>query len=393
MNNLSLNLESVPKELLFILDLVKDTENGSMSIQKERIDEINWDLFIELSMHHRLYPILHSKLKQLGEMVPSYVRKPLYNLYQRNTFQMLHLTAEMENVNKQFDGKEIPILFLKGPMLAQELYGELSMRTCSDIDFLIPIQDLEKAECLLEELGYEKDDYIKTILNDWRWRHHHVTYFHPQKGLKLEIHWRLHPGPGKEPVFEELWERKAVSNLTKTPIFFLGKEDLFIFLTAHGARHGWSRLRWLVDIHQLLQQPIDWRKVLFLSRKYHCREALIQSIVLSKELLNSKLSDQLQTILLGTQPKKLAQRAIYYLENMVNLHTDPVPQEVSRYHERYLFSLMPIKQKIIFMLSFLFPYPEDAETLPLPKKLHFLYFPLRPFLWGWRKTRRKHALP
>ena len=38
-----------------------------------------------------------------------------------------------------------------------------------------------------------KDDYIQTVLNDWKWRHHHVTYFHPEKEIKLEIHWRLNP--------------------------------------------------------------------------------------------------------------------------------------------------------------------------------------------------------
>ena len=75
-----------------------------------------------------------------------------------------------------------------------------------------------------------KDDYIQTVLNDWKWRHHHFTYFHSEKKVKLEIHWRLHPGPGKEPSFTELWERKQKSSLTKFPVYCLGNEDLFLFL-------------------------------------------------------------------------------------------------------------------------------------------------------------------
>ena len=77
---------------------------------------------------------------------------------------------------------------------------------------------------------------------------------------------------------------------------------------------------------------------------------------------------------------------------MVNLHTYPIPEDVAKYHKQYLFKLMSPQQKLIFILSFLYPYPDDAKTLPLPKKIHFLYFPLRPLLWAWRKT-RKHALP
>ena len=52
---------------------------------------------------------------------------------------------------------------------------------------------------------------------------------------------------------------------------------------------------------------------------------------------------------------------------MVNLHTDPVPEDVAKYHKRHLFSLMSNQQKIFFILSFLYPFPTDAETLPLPK--------------------------
>ena len=84
---------------------------------------------------------------------------------------------------------------------------------------------------------------FESVLNDWKWRHHHVTYFHPQKKIKLEIHWRLNPGPAKEPSFRRImgWKRIRVL-LTSYPVYFLGREDLFLFLVSHGARHGWSRL-------------------------------------------------------------------------------------------------------------------------------------------------------
>ena len=82
-----------------------------------------------------------------------------------------------------------------------------------------------------------------------------------KKEVKLEVHWRLNPGPAKEPTFNELWERKRISILlTDSPVYFLGREDLFLFLVTHGARHGWSRLRWLVDIHQIVNKIINWIK-------------------------------------------------------------------------------------------------------------------------------------
>jgi hypothetical protein len=388
-----LNGASIPNEVSFILELLKEGNDQYVQQHKTALcKDIDWDLFIKQAMHHRVYPLLNSKIKMLKDMVPGFVYQFLNQQYRKNTFQMLHLSAEMEQVSKLFTDNQIRTLFLKGPVLAHELYGDLSLRTSCDLDFLVPIQDLEKAEELLEELGYEKDDYIETVLEDWRWRHHHVTYFHSNKRIKLEIHWRLHPGPGKEPNFQELWERKSKSTLTSFPVYLLGKEDLFLFLVAHGARHGWSRLRWLVDIQQMLGQRLDWKRLYLLFKNYHNPHVGGQAIILASQLLNVKITEDMNQFLIGNGPKRLAQDSLFYLERMVNLHTDPVPEEVSSYHTRHLFSLMSTKQKFIFIISFLHPYPEDAKTLPLPKSLHLLYFPLRPILWGWRKT-RKHALP
>ncbi|MFC0269939.1 nucleotidyltransferase family protein [Metabacillus herbersteinensis] len=393
MSNLfNLNTANVPKELKLILELLKNSNHDHLRENRlELFSGIDWDLFIKQSMHHRLFPVLYSKLKKVDEhLIPTYVIQHLSQEYKRNTFKMLHLSAEMEKVSRIFTENTIRLLFLKGPVIAHDLYGDISLRTSSDLDFLIPIGELEKAESILVNLGYEKDDYIKTVLNDWTWRHHHTTYFHPQKRMKLEIHWRLNPGPGLEPSFNDLWKRKRKSKLTTYPVYLLGKEDLFLFLVSHGARHGWSRLRWLLDIHQMTEQDINWKKMNRLLKTFHFHNVGAQALVLTTELLSSKKVDAMKPLLENKRSCNLAQEAIFYLERMVNLHTDPVPEPVSRYHTRHLFSLMTARQKVLFVLSFLHPYPEDAETLPLPKQLHFLYFPLRPFIWAWGRRGRRH---
>ncbi|WP_106496647.1 nucleotidyltransferase domain-containing protein [Lentibacillus sp. Marseille-P4043] len=388
----TLYLTNIPRELKLIVELLKEGNETYVQEHQEKLcKDIDWDLFIKQVKHHRVYPLLDSKVRLLDErFVPVHVRKFLSNQYKRNTFQMLNLAAEMECVSKLFE-EQIRLLFLKGPILAQNLYGDISQRTSSDLDILIPINQLQLADKLLKGIGYEKDDYIQTVLYDWKWRHHHVTYFNPQKNIKLEIHWRLHPGPCKEPKFDELWKRRNSCALTTTPVYLLGTEDLFLFLVSHGARHGWSRLRWLLDINQLIKRDIDWKKAYTLLKKNHQLHVGGQGYILASELFNSVALNKIEP-LLTKRAKRLAQEAVFYLENMVNLHTNPVPEKISRYHKRHLFSLMPIQQKFLFILSFLYPYPEDAETLPLPKKLHFLYFPLRPILWAIRK-RKKHALP
>ncbi|WLR49150.1 nucleotidyltransferase family protein [Halobacillus litoralis] len=386
----NLQLANVPKEVHLILQLLKsDKQQDIDALSRSSFEDIDWNLFIKQSLHHRVYPLLYSKVKMVESgRIPEFVEEKLCFEYKRNTFQMLQLSGEMERMSRLFSSNEIRLLFLKGPMLSHELYGDVSLRTSGDLDVMISIEDLQKAEHLLASHGYQKDDYIETVLEDWKWRHHHVTYYHPRKKVKIELHWRLNPGPCKEPGFEHLWKRKEVSSISKTPIYILGKEELFLFLAAHGARHGWSRLRWLVDIDRLVDQSIDWKNLKRLLIHNHFHLAGAQALYLSSVLLETPVPLEMPV---NKRSRVLAQQAIFYLESMINLHSEPLPQEVADYHKRHLFSLMSWNQKFFFILSFLYPYPEDAELLPLPKRLHFLYFPLRPFLWGWRKT-RKHAI-
>jgi hypothetical protein len=380
-----LNTSGISKELRLILEILSnDTRNieGYLSNIPENMD---WELFLELAIHHRLYPNLAVKLPSLSTSnIPQFVINEINKYYQQNTFLMLQLSSEMGYINNLFNKNQILTLFLKGPILATELYGDISLRTSSDIDLLVQIKDLELVEELLLKDGYVKDEYIQSILNDWKWRHHHFTYVHPMKNIKIEVHWRLNPGPGIEPSFQFLWSRKETSSYFEKSIYYLCHVDLFYFLVTHGARHGWSRLRWLVDIDHLLNKGIDLQVLMKFVRKYHVESIGKQAIILTRELLGTKTPDER----IDRQSIKLAQQAIFYMERMVNLHTEPVPKEVVNHHKRHLFALMSNYHKVAFGLSTLFPYPEDAVALPLPKYLHFLYFPLRPFIWLWRKTRK-----
>jgi hypothetical protein len=392
-NELYINLDEFPNELQLLLYILKNKmDDHSIELCKEQYRNIDWNLFFVLVKHHRVTPLIYTKIKNIDQsFIPLFVIQTLFQDYQKNIFNMLHLSGEAEILAKTFSNNQIRTLFLKGPVLGSDLYGDISLRMSSDLDLLIPIGDLNKAENILLSHGYIKDDYIETVLNDWKWRHHHITFFHPEKKIKVEVHWRLNPGPGKEPKFNEMWDRKRVSTLTSQPVYMLGLEDLFLFLVSHGARHGWSRLRWLVDINQIINKGFDWIKAIRLLEKSQFLQVGGQASILASQLLGTNIPIEFNHLINKKKNKQLALQALFYIKQMVNLHTPPVPEEISEYHKRHLLSLMSMEQKVVFIFSFLYPYPEDAEFLPLPKSLHLLYFPLRPFLLISRKI-KKHAV-
>lgn len=387
MNNVESHIGDFSQELRLLLAILEMDDGAELTFEQwELLQEADWHAFIDLARHHRVFPTVHRKLQELKTPhIPLFVSGLFQRDYYRNTLQMLALSGEMEQLSGRFSELDIRALFLKGPVIAADLYGDVSLRTSCDLDLLVPINQLDRTEQLLVELGYQKDDYIATILNDWKWRHHHFTFHHPSKGIKVEVHWRLNPAPSNEPSFQELWSRKRMSSLISRPIYYLGREDLFLFLVSHGARHGWSRLRWLLDIKKLMCQRIDWGKLTQLLKKYHYHHIGGQALLLASKLLAAPLHEEMRPLLASRKAEWLAEDTMFYIGRMVNLHSPPVPKEIAHYHRYYLLALMSKRQKAMYIASFLFPYPEDAKTLPLPKKLHFLYFPLRPFLWASRK--------
>ncbi|USL31713.1 nucleotidyltransferase domain-containing protein [Priestia megaterium] len=379
------DLTLMPKELKLLLELIKDENDQHIQQQKkEWFANIDWDYFLKLSMHHRIYPLVYLKLKEVAsELTPSYVLQTLQVEYQKNTFQMLHLSGEMERISKLFTENQIRSLFLKGPAVAHGLYGDISLRTSKDIDVLVQKSDLEKAEELLLKHGY-KNTQENITLNEKKGRNYHITYFNPRKKVEIELHWRLHPFPITQPTFNQLWERKRNSNFTRYPVLILGSEDLFLYLSVHGARHGWFRLRWLKDIDQMLKQQLNSQQVNFLQKKYRYSHMIGQALTLVNQLLSVEVNREMK-LLSKRNSKNLAHTAIFYIRRRTHSHINE-SENLNNYHTRYLFLLMSPSRKILFILTLLYPSSKDQQVISLPNSLHFLYFPLRPFLWIWRKT-------
>lgn len=387
-NEFNYEMSTFPKELVLLIRLLgMDKEADTPVLSPDDFREIDWALFLQFVSHHRVFPVVFLSLKRINsEHVPLPVVQALHAIYNKNTFQMLNLTAEMERVSQLFEEHQIRSLVLKGPILAEALYGELSQRTSKDLDILIVESELEEAEQLLIDVGYQQDNEVPRVLNDLKKKTHHVSYTHPAKEVQIEIHWRLNPDSVAEPTFNELWDRRRSSKLTSYPVYFLGSEDLFYYLVSHGARHGWFRLRWLADIDRLVRGSLDVSCLLEILNKHHGTHIGGQAIILTSQLLSTPIPEELMPLSNGRHPRKLARRVLAIIQDVANLTSS---KDVNTRYKGYLFSIMTNHQRWRYFTGRLYPSSLDATLLPLPKSLYFLYFPLRPFLWFWRRMKHQ----
>lgn len=375
------------KELILLLKIL-----GSHSLDESHFIDLDWERFLDLAFHHRVYPILYVKLKEYtNASIPPAVIKALLSKYSTNVINMLRLSSELEKINKEFLDHNVQSLLLKGPVLALMLYGDLSLRTSKDLDILVSPHHVTQAEEILIRLGYETEEKDQDAIDIWRRKQHHISYVHPVLLTQVELHWRMSlelPGAS----FEDLWERRVTVALSSSPINYLGNEDLLVYLVSHGSRHGWFRLRWLYDIDRMMSKDmINIKKLKQIYKSDGGQHLAGQSLLLTSKLFSTRLPDQLEILTHNKRSQKLAYSALFFIKNKVDLSSDG-DKSILGQHKHYLYSLMTWKQKLSLIIDYLYPSPKDVLLLPLPKSLHFLYFPLRPFLWLWRSLRKDSVI-
>lgn len=380
----------IPAELLCMLNYINRIDNEFLGIEDDK-EPLNWRKTLDLVMYHRVYPhVFHSISKNKTDFQPpkEFVQS-ISTKYSQNTFKMLRLSAELARVSKEFKESDIPLICLKGPVIAVKLYNDLSLRPAKDLDLLVPPSKLKEAEKLLVKNGYQPVDEFAPFENLHLKKSQHKVYKNPDNGILIELHWKLHPNVYTEPSFQELWDRKERVTIAGTDVHTLGTIDLCLFLATHGSRHSWFRLRWLYDFHLLLQEPLDFEEIANQARNLHIEHMVGQAVLLSNRLFNSPIPNELVRFTNTTTCRKLTKMSLQIIINNKDITNPPLPMKDYLLMKRYSLSLRgERKQKMKFLGQHFYPNQNDFETIKLPKSLYGLYYPLRPFLWMVRRLKK-----
>jgi hypothetical protein len=114
---------------------------------------------------------------------------------------MEHIDAMTEIIDA-CDGQLGQLTLLKGISICNQYYATPHLRAMRDIDFLIDANDSAAVNSLLTKLGYCQR--FKQFSGFYERHHHDMPWYHPQKGIWIELHRGLFPPDnklGKLPVF------------------------------------------------------------------------------------------------------------------------------------------------------------------------------------------------
>jgi len=202
----------------------------------------DWRAFLALVERHRIPALVHTNLAEHGSaLLPESIHEALRARSMEASGSSLRYAAELVRLAKAFDKAGIPMLPMKGVLLSQHLYGKPALRGLKDLDLLVGIEDLDRAERVLCQQGYHRTfpsfdptPRMKAAILE---RSHHYAFEHKDRKILVELHWTCEgSAPGFSP---QVWEGDRQIKVAGTPMRHLDDKALLRLLILHGSGHQW----------------------------------------------------------------------------------------------------------------------------------------------------------
>lgn len=230
---------------------------------------VDWHKFLRLAEQHGVLPLVARNLGVHARGLPMEIEQQLRSAYEANVRRNLWFASELGRIVDSLGGKHLRAVPYKGPVLAESVYGDLALRTFSDLDFLISPADFERAKQALAELGYRPAEEFSPAVERFWLRKGYERSFDGAAGKNLvELQWGVLPYfYAVDLGIHDLLTRAAQICVSGKKIPGLCPEDLLLVLCLHAAKHLWMRLIWVCDIAETIRaETIDYALVLWRAR-------------------------------------------------------------------------------------------------------------------------------
>lgn len=218
------------------------------------------------SIGAQVFHLMKSSGKEM--QVSSSFRELVDRTYETSFLQNLLIKRETEQLLMEFDNQGVPVIPLKGTMLAERYYGHYAARGTSDIDLLIHPEHMEAAVKCVHHRGFTEASQENPV-------HYHHEWFKQAGGLPeplvVELHWSLVQADTSQMNMGVAWATSEQSASYKN-VRILSPSYTFYALCLHGASHQMDSLKYVIDVLHFLErhyEQIDFRWLLEQAEKDH----------------------------------------------------------------------------------------------------------------------------
>ena len=378
-----MNFPDLESELLIRCCAASAT--GSAAIGELAARPVGWDRFLVLANRNGVTPLVGARLRtEAAANLPPRLARALELSYQVNALRSSHLAGCAAEIAGAFAASEVPAIAIKGPTLAIAAYGDVALRVFGDLDFMVRLADLPRANEVLARIGYSSATYLAEAVDSGFFADASLDF--SREDSVLDLHWQLSPSYFPfAPDSEQVWSRTSELDLLGRRVRVLGPADSILFLACHGAKHGWRTLAQICDFARLLAtaRPVGWTSLLDDAR----RTRSLRMLLLGAELAHSLELCEVPAELLdaGRGDSHVASlsrrvtRGVFDLNRAVDFEEWSIGLgSIEKLRDRFRYI---IERLVVPKLS-------DRALMPLPRALYPLYYPARPFLLAIKHRER-----
>ncbi|AGF78350.1 hypothetical protein UWK_01792 [Desulfocapsa sulfexigens DSM 10523] len=356
-------------------------------------DGIDLNHFFSLATRHGLLPLIHSSWNNCcPELIPENIAADIKRTVRSIGISNLGKVGVLIQLINLLTEHNISAVAFKGPLLACNLYNDLSLRPFCDLDVLVSINDVSSVYEILNKSGYTPEiQFSHSQLKHLIKTEDNLNFIHSQSGVIVELHWELSGRCLPHALTMDVFQDRLIdAQLLNYTVPSLSNEDLLIYLCIHGSKHIWGRLEWLFSVHEIVTQnkKMDWNLVLFLAEQWSAKRMVATGLLAAQRLFATEMPKKVMEIL------RLDQHALNMATSVENIFLDPaksntIQGENSRFTSWQLKCMDSNMARLRLILTMLFnPTIEDYRRFTFPGKLCYLYNVCRPFRLGWEGVKK-----
>jgi len=352
------------------------------------VKDLDWGLVFHLALWHRMLPLLYWNLTQSNgaegaSSVPRPASEAMHAGIVRNISESLRMTADLLSILDGMEEEGVVAVPYKGPILSARLYGNLSLRLCSDLDIVVRRADLRSARKVLLSLGYQPSVMLHAATEEFRVESRYSERF-DRPGSVVELHWAF---TNKDVAFplnlEDLLPRLTTYQVSGRSIRVFSPDDTLLILCVHGAKHGWSRLEWICGVAELLHGGgIQWDEVLRRARETKSLRRLLLGLCVAHDLYGSPLPEDVKKAIVGDKQVGALARTVTASLFDGGDHVDGLHTFGTLDHDLFHFRLgdgFPDSFRYLVYRITTPSRPEEWSTVSLGKRSISLHSFTRPF--------------
>jgi hypothetical protein len=385
------------------LDLLLTIARSQLCEEEKRIlanllaGPLDWNALRLLAVHHGLEPLLYLHLHATADSpvyasVPAEAVESLHAACTLIAGRSLKLAAKLGAISAHLQGQGIPHIVYKGPLLAEQYYGNCALRAYRDLDLIVTPDQLIAARDALAAIGFHDKAGLSSSQQAASFKLGFEHPFSAEGGVDLDLHWRLVQRFKSRSVdLANMWKRATMVGFWGGEVPGFCPEDLLVVLCLHAGHHGWMHISQLCDIAQLLRAhpSLDWEIVRSHLGDSNTRRMVYVSLYLVHEYWGIEMPAPIVSMIRqDAHVARLSRR----------IHAEIWPAVDTRLTTSSLGWLLDrtagirAADRLCLLAGSVFcPAVEDFETFRLPLFLAPLYSVLRPLRLARKVAGAKHA--